>query len=292
VRVVEHPDPESFLARALPFLEEHEDEHALPLGLAHRLARQGSTAREERLFVTVQEAETGGEVIATLLREGARKAILSRGTPAAARALGAWAAEGRLLLPGAVGPVDVVRAFAEAYAPPLGLVARRGMETRAHVCRAVVDPPAPPGAPRLAEPRDHETLLPWLVDFARHTTDRPTEADLTRSLDRMVSEGRIHLWEAPGGEVVSMAARMRDTRRGASVSWVYTPPERRRRGAASALVAALSRRILDSGKEFCALFTDLSNPVSNEIYARIGYVPVADWEEALFEGASGGAGAS
>jgi predicted GNAT family acetyltransferase len=34
--------------------------------------------------------------------------------------------------------------------------------------------------------------------------------------------------------------------------------------------------MLDRGMDFCFLFTDLSNPISNSIYAQIGYVPVTD----------------
>ena len=33
----------------------------------------------------------------------------------------------------------------------------------------------------------------------------------------------------------------------------------------------------------CMLFTDLSNPTSNKIYAEVGYRRIADWEEYAFE---------
>jgi predicted GNAT family acetyltransferase len=49
-------------------------------------------------------------------------------------------------------------------------------------------------------------------------------------------------------------------------------------------VAALSQQLLDAGWEFCALFTDLANPTSNSIYQRIGYRPVADFDEYIFGG--------
>jgi hypothetical protein len=57
---------------------------------------------------------------------------------------------------------------------------------------------------------------------------------------------------------------------------VYTPPAERRRGYAGALVAALSQRLLDEGREFCFLFTDLANPTSNHVYQEIGYEPVCE----------------
>ena len=72
------------------------------------------------------------------------------------------------------------------------------------------------------------------------------------------------------------------TPRGVRIGMVYTPPEHRRRGYATALVGALSQRCLADGRSFCCLFTDLANPVSNAIYPKVGYRPVADVEEIDF----------
>jgi hypothetical protein len=41
-------------------------------------------------------------------------------------------------------------------------------------------------------------------------------------------------------------------------------------------VTKLSERLLEQGRDFCVLYTDLANPTSNSIYTRIGYRPVAD----------------
>jgi predicted GNAT family acetyltransferase len=83
-----------------------------------------------------------------------------------------------------------------------------------------------------------------------------------------------------------MAMKLRPIRNGISVSYVYTPPHLRRRGYATACVAELSRSLLASGYTFCALFTDQANPTSNHIYWEIGYRPVADFDEILFQGES------
>jgi predicted GNAT family acetyltransferase len=58
---------------------------------------------------------------------------------------------------------------------------------------------------------------------------------------------------------------------------VYTPPEHRARGYASALVAAVSQAALDDGVMICSLYTDLANPTANRIYAAVGYRPVGDF---------------
>jgi hypothetical protein len=57
---------------------------------------------------------------------------------------------------------------------------------------------------------------------------------------------------------------------------VYTPPEHRGRGYASTLTASVSQRMVDEGRRFCFLYTDLANHTANKIYRAIGYVPVAD----------------
>ncbi|MCA9556723.1 MAG: GNAT family N-acetyltransferase, partial [Myxococcales bacterium] len=97
-----------------------------------------------------------------------------------------------------------------------------------------------------------------------------------------VAQGVLWVWE--DGEAVSMAAAVSPTPHGVRVNFVYTPPERRGRGYASACVAALSQAQLDAGRQFCFLYTDLANPTSNAIYQRIGYRPVTDALQLGFEG--------
>ena len=77
---------------------------------------------------------------------------------------------------------------------------------------------------------------------------------------------------------VSMATWSGATPAGMRVSFVYTPPELRSRGYASACVTALSRLLLQRVSEFCGLFTDLAHPASNRIYRRI----VCDFTEYRF----------
>ena len=79
-----------------------------------------------------------------------------------------------------------------------------------------------------------------------------------------------------------MAACIGATPKGIRIGGVYTPPDERRRGYATALVAEVSRIKLAEGKALCFLFTDLANPTSNSIYQKIGYRPVCDFAEYRF----------
>ena len=81
---------------------------------------------------------------------------------------------------------------------------------------------------------------------------------------------------------VSIACGGGITPNGASINKVYTPPEYRKKGYASACVAALSQILLNKGYKYCFLFTDLANPTSNHIYQSIGYQPVNDWYDYSF----------
>src|SRR5438093_1092376 len=108
-------------------------------------------------------------------------------------------------------------------------------------------------------------------------------AEARANAERWIAGGRLRLWE--DGVVVSMAGASGPTPNGIRVGAVYTPPDKRRRGYASALVAALSQEQLDTGKKFCFLYTDLANPTSNKIYQDVGYEPVCDIDEYIFESA-------
>ncbi|NIW24526.1 MAG: GNAT family N-acetyltransferase, partial [Gammaproteobacteria bacterium] len=81
-------------------------------------------------------------------------------------------------------------------------------------------------------------------------------------------------WEHGGP--CAMVGAGRETPNGVCISAVYTPPQCRRRGYASIATAELSQRLLDSGKRFCCLYTDIDYPTSNAIYHAIGYTPVQD----------------
>ena len=90
-------------------------------------------------------------------------------------------------------------------------------------------------------------------------------------------------WFDPSGTAVSTASINRVVPGGAAISLVYTPPEHRGHGYGAAVTAATSKAVLDQGGSFCCLYTDLANPISNKIYARIGYRPVQDTAHLRFD---------
>jgi predicted GNAT family acetyltransferase len=99
--------------------------------------------------------------------------------------------------------------------------------------------------------------------------------------DERIGRNELFLWV--DGQPCSMAAWSGTTPNSVRIGFVYTPPGQRGRGYASACTARVSQQALDAGYRFCFLFTDLSNPTSNAIYQAIGYEPVCDVHDYLFD---------
>jgi hypothetical protein len=100
---------------------------------------------------------------------------------------------------------------------------------------------------------------------------------MERWMMERLEQSMVHFWEVDG-RVVSSAHASRPTRHGQTINAVYTPGEERGRGYASNLMAALTEKLLNSGKRFCVLYTDASNPTSNKIYESVGYRVVCQSE--------------
>ena len=142
----------------------------------------------------------------------------------------------------------------------------------------------------MATADDRELALRWVIAFADEALHEggPGRDRAEVMFDYRLSSpsAGILLWE-DGGEPVSLAGWGGPTPNGIRVGPVYTPPELRGRGYATALTAELSQRLLDGrlfegGRRFCFLYTDLANPTSNAIYERIGYRRVAESAEIVF----------
>ncbi len=140
------------------------------------------------------------------------------------------------------------------------------------------------GEMRVANVTDLELVNRWVMEFARESLparEQGTEEKMRIFAERNILNEAVHLW-CLNGILKSMAVVNRPTKNGASISAVYTPREARKKGYASALVAHLSQKTLDSGKKFCVLYADLANPTSNKIYQKIGYREEADSKHFLF----------
>ena len=267
-------------ARALLLADEAR--HNLALGIL-------STARAHpELFPVVQGwiARDAGRTVGAALRTPPYNLVL--GQPAAAGAVEALADAIDDEVPGVVGAVPEVDEFAEAWSGRRGRRAETVREQGVYALTSVIEPPVPPGAMRLAVHADRELLLDWLRAFAAEVLREGPTIDQERQ--EIATDARLGsedagfaLWEVDG-RAVSLAGFGGPTANGIRIGPVYTPPELRGRGYATVLTARASEMLLERGRRFCFLYTDLANPTSNAIYTRIGYARVCDSREIVFSG--------
>src|SRR5919198_743379 len=133
-------------------------------------------------------------------------------------------------------------------------------------------------------PEVHPEFFLWVVrEFWVEAVGEAGAATTEETVDRRLRGrgGRYVLWE--DGDPVSLAGYGGATPNGMRIGPVYTPPELRGRGYASALVGEISAKLIGEGQRFCFLYTDLSNPTSNRLYQRLGYERVCDSAEYRFE---------
>ncbi len=272
-------DPAAFVEALGPMYLELEIRNCLPLSICRRLADAGGDDRETLLY-----AARDGDVIAGAAVRTPERNIVPFSGPR-------WDREDLLMLcdalisagvdlPGVMGPASLARAFATAWCDRRQTAPVVKMELGLYGLTEVRLEPGP-GSLEKALPGDSEFFWEWEKSFCIDCFGELQPHVTREASERLLASGEVHFWKVDG-ERVSMAASGRNTGRGAIVNLVYTPPARRGRGYASSIVSALSRRQLDSGLDYCTLFTDISNPVSNSIYRRIGYEYAGGFTEIAF----------
>jgi predicted GNAT family acetyltransferase len=280
VRVERHADAESFLADAGEFLLAREAEHNLILGLTSRLRVDPRTYGQDPYFAVARE---GGEVVAAAMRTPPHNLILSEVDDGAAlEPLAADANDVFESLTGVVGPKGPVARMAQIWEARSGQATHLMLCQRSYCAEQALEPEGVPGTMRPYEERDRKLVLAWMDAFVEEALPEPPPEDSARWLERRAADPNsgTMIWE--DGEQVSMGGYGGLTPNGIRVGPIYTPPELRRRGYATALTAAMTRMLLEGGRRFCFLFTDLANPTSNSIYQRIGYRPVTDIDQWSF----------
>ncbi|HYZ07830.1 MAG TPA: GNAT family N-acetyltransferase [Pseudonocardiaceae bacterium] len=180
-------------------------------------------------------------------------------------------------LPEVTGPRDRAEAFALAWSDLTGAVVQERRTTRLFALATLTTPGAVPGRARLATTDDLDLLTRWRRAFAEEAVDGPRPGeDSVAEIRNQLQAGAAHLLWCVDDESVSHAATRPPVAGMSRIGPVYTPPEHREHGYASAVTAAAAAWALAAGARHVVLFTDLANPVSNSIYPRLGFCPVHD----------------
>ena len=273
MNLTSHSNASEFLAVAEASLMRDEAKNNLILGVAGRVREGGRYGDDPPSFLTV---DVDGAPIAVAIRTPPYPLIFhceqNRSEVLEVLIDHLLAADPQL--PGVNGEARAAAAFAKLWTKRSKARAQLGMQMRIYCLREVVRPAGVPGRMRFAEKEDIDLLTGWMLGFHAEAVPGDPPTDPRKAVLRFMESGTLAVWDDSGP--VSMAGSSRGSTNGATVSAVYTPPEHRGRGYASACVAALSQVLLDRGSAFCTLYADLSNPTSNTIYQRVGFRPVAD----------------
>ncbi|MGE7434139.1 GNAT family N-acetyltransferase [Kitasatospora sp. NPDC001175] len=266
---------DEFRSAAGTFLAAHPAENTVLLTLVDRLAAVGSDSHEQPPRFGWWRPGPGAPVAGVFLQTPPRQLRLGLTPPQAGAEL-AELLRAQGVEPGGVGGGKApVEAFGAAWCRGGRATARVRTNERLHRLGELVEPsPAPGGRARPATVDDRELLTDWLAAFAAEIgASHP--ADLGAMVDRRTALGELRIWE-DGGRPVSFAGVSPVLAGMSRIAPVFTPPELRGRGYASAVVAAGSVHARRAGAEEVVLYTDLANPTSNSIYRKLGYRPVED----------------
>lgn len=265
-------DPAVFAERTEPLLYEREDKYSLFIGI---LAQIRNGRYDQYLMATI---ESENRVIAACLMTPPHplQIVLFE----AGYEIGSFIAD-RLHeqgtdVPGVIGDREAVQPFAEAWADAkqktVKVIMNEGLYRLDEVDESLEKSE---GSWRIAGKNDGPLLEKWYRLFLADVgLPDVTIEEATEKIALFLKEKEVYVWEV-GGEVVSCLKKNRPTKKGITISFVFTPKEHRRKGYARTLVAEVSEELLVSF-DFCVLYTDLLNPTSNKIYQEIGYRQIAN----------------
>ncbi|NQU20922.1 MAG: GNAT family N-acetyltransferase [Candidatus Nealsonbacteria bacterium] len=273
MKVIPCRTPRALLERIGPRLAENEVENNLVLGVLADIQADPDQFAGEACLLLV-EAE--GDPIGAALMTPPRELILTRLPTAAMPALVEHLRKVGKPPPGVVGPSPETRSFAQCWAVRTGMTARLGMQQTIYECARVSALDHSPGVLRAATAADVDPLAEWRRQYRREVGLADEDESHRAAIARRIARGQLHVWE--DGQAVSMACFGGETDRGVRLFLVYTPPQFRARGYATACVGSLTGRLLDSGKTYCCLYADQGNSASNGVYRKVGYRPIGDAE--------------
>jgi len=270
---------DQFIQRIRLFLMQNECENCFMLGLSQSL----TTETYEGLTPLLLCIESGDHIAGVAVQTRPNALAVTRMPAAAISAVIHHLGESNWTSRGFVGPDETVDILADQWASRSGKTKRLVVNLRVYQLTAVT--PAKPASGKLitANQTHLDLLTQWHDEFSNFIA-MPVP-NPRQGAQKLIDTGRAYLWE-DAGKPRSIAATAGPTPNGIRINHVYTPPEFRGRGYASNIVAALSQHMLQSGRKFCFLFTDQSNPTSNKIYQQIGYRPQGDFRHWVFEDAA------
>lgn len=263
-------DPIHFERLVLPFLLKEEARYCLPIGLFSQLANDPARYKSFRIGAVLADNSICGVFWQTPPHPLGFSAMPKE---ALELIFNAFKTEN---ITSFLGPVDEASFFLSLWTERTGKKPSGKIAQGIYQLTEVNWKPNLVGCDLRCVTSDDKNLLEeWNFAFSQDVHMPNTMSEATEYAERAIRE-KNRYFLILNGQPVCMAGLSGATPNGIRVNWVYTPPELRGKGYASQLVAEISQAMLNQGKHFCFLYTDLANPTSNKIYQRIGYKHVGD----------------
>ncbi len=280
-RVIQDASAEEFIKLSGELLYQDEPTNSLMLGLCEKLLRTREPPEIPCILLRVVNSDT---TLTAAIQTPPMNLVITYAQEDQLGTLALYLKENNIFFPGVVGPAKESEVFTKIWSELSCKRSKLGMEQKIYKIETVIIPETR-GILRLAEKDEVDLMTQWVVEFGDESlplSERKTFEERKPHIEKIIEEKLVYVWISEG-RLVSMAHVARPTRNGISISAVYTPPPLRKKGYASAIVAHLSQKMLDTGKQFCVLYTDTSNLTSNKIYQNVGYREVSDSKYFLFE---------
>jgi len=263
--VTRHTDPDAFLAAFAPMAARGQASASFFTGWAHAMKRIPPAAGERVYLATCNR----GTICGAAIQRDDGPVIIGESDAAAAIAFADDLARDWAGLQGVVGGLPATEAFAHRWRRLTGRTHRLRVRLRQHALDTVNEVPTAPGTPRTATEADAEWLIEGQCAFMAEVGLPDPPGRVRELLPKRVLRGEYRIWDH--GKRVAFAGFNDAAPDFARIAPVYTLPECRGRGYATSLVAQMSRELLARGKRRLFLTTDIANPTSNAVYARIGF---------------------
>jgi RimJ/RimL family protein N-acetyltransferase len=220
----------------------------------------------------------GDRLLGALVRTPPHAAMASGLPPVAAPFVAKILAQAGYELASISGLTASAVAFADAWRAATAAKTTVEVEEQLYRLGTLHSPAEVIGKPRAARRDAIDLLTDWFDQFHVEAFGFASAPDRWRAfLDHLLQSGSlIFLWTLDGTPV-SMARLHPAVASMSRIGPVFTPTTRRGQGYGSAVTAAAAHHALSQGgpAQRVVLFADLANPVSNTIYQRLGFEPVA-----------------
>jgi uncharacterized protein len=263
LNILQHRDAGAFLRRAEEWLLQEEAENNMLLSVAYLLERGAKPFRQPAFLATVEEHD---QVCGCVICPPPDGVYMTAIPPSAVEPVSARLRAMFDRVPELLGPEPAATLFAAQWAPDAWRINNRFRRYR--LDRLGSDAKAASGHLRLGQASDLPVLEAWAADYRREARANPDIAELFRI---MLERQSLFVWDDDGARCVVTASGY--TPNGARISSTYTPPAFRRSGYARSAVAAVCRKLLESGRRFCVIVADVDEAAPNAVYSQIGFQP-------------------